>query len=73
MDVANRPPLKPFTEVDTLIQTTGHIFNQVDASLGGDFEVMVGEGLLDLDNRKGKAPGGYCTELHLRVSARSSS
>ncbi len=61
VDVANRPPLKPFTEVDTLIQTTGHIFNQVDASLGGDFEVMVGEGLLDLDNRKNKAPGGYCT------------
>lgn len=61
VDVANRPPLKPFTDADTLIQTTGHIFHNVDATLGGDFEIMAGEGLLDLANRKNKAPGGYCT------------
>ncbi|HYO89779.1 MAG TPA: M3 family metallopeptidase, partial [Candidatus Limnocylindrales bacterium] len=36
VDVANRPPLKPFTDVSTLIQTTGRIFHQVDAALGGD-------------------------------------
>lgn len=63
VDVANRPPLKPFANADTLINTTGHIFHNVDAALGGDFEVMVGEGLLDLDNRKNKAPGGYCTSF----------
>lgn len=61
VDVANRAPLHPFSNADTLIQTTGRIFQQVDATLGGDFEVMAGEGLLDLDNRKNKAPGGYCT------------
>ena len=27
---------------------------------------MVGEGLLDLGTRKGKAPGGYCETLHFR-------
>ncbi len=63
VDVASRPPLKPFTRVDDLIQTTGRIFHSVDAALGGDFEVMSGEGLLDLDNRKNKAPGGYCTSF----------
>lgn len=63
VDVASRPPLKPFTQVDSLIQTTGRIFHSVDAALGGDFEVMAGEGLLDLDNRKNKAPGGYCTSF----------
>jgi oligoendopeptidase F len=61
VDVANRPPLKPFSDAGTLVQTTGRIFHNVDAALGGDFEVMAGEGLLDLDNRKNKAPGGYCT------------
>jgi oligoendopeptidase F len=59
--VEHRAPLKPFGDVNTLIQTTGRIFHNVDATLGGDYEVMVGEGLLDLDNRKNKAPGGYCT------------
>ena len=61
VDVENRAPLRPFNNVDTLIHTTGRIFHNVDASLGGDYEIMVGEGLLDLDNRKNKAPGGYCT------------
>jgi oligoendopeptidase F len=63
VDVENRPPLKPFTDVSTLITTGGRIFHNVDAALGGDFEVMAGEGLLDLDNRKNKAPGGYCTSF----------
>ena len=35
-------------------------------SLGGQFQTMIDERLLDLDSRKGKAPGGYCETLHFR-------
>jgi oligoendopeptidase F len=41
------------------------VFQQVDPQLGQYFETMRREGLLDLDNRKGKAPGGYCTSFSL--------
>src|SRR5262249_18097553 len=35
-------------------------------AFGGYFETMRAEGLLDLDSRPGKAPGGYCTGLPFR-------
>jgi len=31
--------------------------------LGDQFDIMAAEGLLDLANRKGKAPGGYCIDF----------
>ncbi|MBK9122617.1 MAG: M3 family oligoendopeptidase [Chloroflexi bacterium] len=61
VDPFGADPLKPFASVDDLIARTGAIFNHVDPVLGGYFETMANERLLDLDNRKGKAPGGYCT------------
>ena len=39
---------------------------RVDPVLGGQFQTMIDERLLDLDSRKGKAPGGYCETLHFR-------
>jgi oligoendopeptidase F len=60
-DVQGRPALKPYTTNDELINTAENIFNQIDAQLGTYFSTMKNEKLLDLDNRKGKAPGGYCT------------
>lgn len=62
VDPGGRPPLRSFSGVGELIEKTAAIFEQVDPQLGEYFEVMRREGLLDLDNRKGKAPGGYCTE-----------
>jgi oligoendopeptidase F len=59
-DPFNRPPLKPFTSVEELEAKTAAIFGQVDPQLGAYFAIMRQEDLLDLDNRKGKAPGGYC-------------
>jgi oligoendopeptidase F len=47
--------------MDDFINKADTIFNQIDAELGGFFRTMKDENLLDLDNRKGKAPGGYCT------------
>jgi oligoendopeptidase F len=33
----------------------------VDPALGGYFDALLAEGLTDLENRKNKAPGAYCT------------
>ncbi len=63
VDPHGRPPLRPFQRVAQLESGVAAIFNKVDAQLGEYFEVMRAENLLDLDNRKGKAPGGYCTEF----------
>ena len=58
--------LKPFDDVGTFVDRARAIFRRVDPKLGEEFEVMADEGLLDLESRKGKAPGGYCTKLSFR-------
>ena len=63
VDVAGRTPLKPVQTVDELKSLGVSIFKRVDAKLGEYFETMVRESLLDLDNRKNKAPGAYCTSF----------
>lgn len=63
VDPFNRPPLRPFETITELEEKTSAIFRRVDPALGEYFEIMRREHLLDLDNRKGKAPGGYCTEF----------
>lgn len=62
VDTLGRPPLKPFTGVSELEAGVLSIMRRVDPTLGSYFHRMVSEGLLDLDNRKNKAPGGYCTD-----------
>lgn len=54
-------PLKPYETVAQLEGTLEQIFKRVDPAFGDYFATMRREDLLDLDNRKGKAPGGYCT------------
>ncbi|MCJ7532806.1 MAG: M3 family metallopeptidase, partial [Anaerolineales bacterium] len=61
VDPFNRPPLRPFKDVSILIDKARGIFQRVDPQLGAYFHTMYSENLLDLDNRKGKAPGGFCT------------
>jgi oligoendopeptidase F len=63
VDSSNRPPLRPFSQAAELEAKTSAIFQQVDPQLGAYFESMRQEELLDLENRKGKAPGGYCTDF----------
>jgi oligoendopeptidase F len=63
VDAQRRPPLRPFRQITELESKAAAIFQQVDPQLGDYFTIMRSEGLLDLDNRKGKAPGGYCTEF----------
>jgi len=64
VDPLGRPPLKPFTDVEQFKSGCSEIFHRVDAELGGQFDQMRQLGLLDLDNRKGKAPGGYQSTLN---------
>jgi len=66
VDTLNRAPLKPFEDANELEDKCHNIFNAVDSELGNHFKIMRDEKLLDLANRKGKAPGGYCTEYYHR-------
>ncbi len=61
VDPLGQPPLRPFQDVKTFQAKTAAIFHQVDPQLGAYFDLMIRHNLLDLDNRKNKAPGGYCT------------
>jgi len=63
VDPLNRPPLKPFEQVDQMVSRTQNIFNHLDRDLAGGFQRMQNLRLLDLANRKGKAPGGYQSTL----------
>ena len=63
VDPLGRAPLKPFTRVTDLIAGCQDIFHKVDPSLGRQFDQMIEGGLLDLESRKGKAPGGYQSML----------
>jgi oligoendopeptidase F len=62
-DPLSYPTLRPFETVADLMDRSEKIFQHVDPQLGEYYTIMRREGLLDLDNRKGKAPGGYCTEF----------
>ncbi len=53
--------LKPYRGAEELVAGTASVLQRVDPVLGAHFETMRRENLLDLENRKGKAPGGYCT------------
>ncbi len=63
VDPALRPPLRPFQSETELIEVSARIFHRVDETLGGYFDIMCEEGCLDLANRKGKGPGGYCIDF----------
>jgi oligoendopeptidase F len=64
VDPQNRPPLKPFEKVEDMVTRSQRIFDQLDAELAGGFQQMQDLKLLDLANRKGKAPGGYQSTLN---------
>ncbi|MBI5865170.1 MAG: M3 family oligoendopeptidase [Planctomycetes bacterium] len=59
VDPDGRAPLRPFENIDRLVSGSTRIFSQVNPELGRIFETMQSRGALDLDSRKGKAPGGY--------------
>ncbi len=65
-DPLGRSPLKPFDDIRGFIERGGPVFAHVDPDFRGYYQAMDDNDLLDLDNRKGKAPGGYCQTLAFR-------
>jgi oligoendopeptidase F len=63
VDPLGRPPLRPFAIAERLAEGAETIFSDVAPELGRQFAYLRAHGLLDLANRKGKAPGGYQTTL----------
>ena len=59
VDSKGRPPLRPFDGAEELIEKTSRLFHRMEPSLGTMFDSLRGGDCLDLDSRKGKAPGGY--------------
>ena len=59
VDPENRPPLKPFSSGEELLEKTITCFTQLDPQLGNYLQIMKAMGHLDLESRKGKSPGGY--------------
>lgn len=63
VDPLNRPPLRPFKTTAEMETATQTLFDRLDPELADGFATMRRLRLLDLDNRKGKAPGGYQSTL----------
>lgn len=59
VDTQNRPALEPFTSGADLLDKTIKCFRKVDDYFAWCIETMDNMQRLDLESRKGKAPGGY--------------
>ena len=58
-DIHGREPLKPFETVEEMVEKLSEMFHEISEDLGDKFDKLVEMDTLDLDTRKGKAPGGY--------------
>ncbi|MBJ03167.1 MAG: peptidase M3 [Euryarchaeota archaeon] len=58
-DVQGREPLQPFAEVEEMVSGSSRMFHRLSPELGEFFDSLRDGTSLDLDSRKGKAPGGY--------------
>ena len=59
VDPLRRPPLPVFDRTEDLLERCEAVFAAVHPDFGVHFRFMREQGLLDLERRKGKAPGGY--------------
>lgn len=59
VDSSGKEPLKPFNEGSELLDKTISCFGKLDRYFSECIQTMNRFGLLDLDSRMGKAPGGY--------------
>jgi oligoendopeptidase F len=59
VDIEGKKPLKPFFNTDELINGCSRIFHSMSKELGDFFDLLKENNCLDLESRKGKAPGGY--------------
>ncbi len=61
VDPLLRAPLRPYSGAEELESGVESVFKALDPALAEAFSHMRQTGSLDLESRKGKAPGGYCT------------
>ncbi|HLO29092.1 MAG TPA: M3 family oligoendopeptidase [Anaerolineales bacterium] len=65
VDPLGTTPIKPYETIDEFKSKSRAIFQEVDLKFGEYFQMMMDEGLLDLESRKNKAPGAYSLGLHV--------
>lgn len=65
VDPLGADPIKPYETLDEFKAKSRAIFEQVDPKFGEYFQIMMDEGLLDLESRKNKGPGAYSLGLHV--------
>lgn len=58
-----KTPLKPFENVSELIEKGSNVLGQLDSRFSQLIDTMNEKGMLDLETRKGKSPGGFCSPL----------
>jgi len=58
-DASGGEPLRPYETLDEFKSKARDIFTKVDPQFGEYFQTMMDSDLLDLDDRKNKAPGAY--------------
>ena len=58
-DIEGKNPLRPFENVGEMVQKLSELFHKMSRDLGNKFDKLVEMNTLDLETRKGKAPGGY--------------
>lgn len=63
VQATSKPPLTPFQDVGQLVEGTVKILERVDPMFADVLRQLDQEGLLDLENRSGKSPGGFCSSL----------
>jgi oligoendopeptidase F len=59
-----KPPLKPFETGEEMLSKTIDLFYKIDQYCGERLEIMKAMEHLDLESKKGKAPGGYNYPLY---------
>lgn len=59
VDVLGREPLKPYSTYDELVDKVDRIFESIHPQAGAWAREMQAKKLIDVENRIGKAPGGY--------------
>lgn len=59
-----KPPLKPFNSGEEMLKKTTDLFYKIDRYCGERLEIMKAMNHLDLESKKGKAPGGYNYPLY---------
>ena len=64
VDPMGRSPLRPLEKGTDLIDGCRQVFGKVHPDLEGMFNILIDGDLLDLESRKGKAPGGYQACFH---------